>query len=64
MVIRSAQIHDCHSDARMAFEGEEAFVMVVEVTLRLNSFVKSDPRSSTEMLLLGKRRERMADSLR
>lgn len=48
----------------MAFEGEEAFVMVVEVTLRLNSFVKSDPRSSTEMLLLGKRRERMADSLR
>lgn len=38
--------------------------MVVEMALRLNSFVQSDPRSSTEMLRLGKRRECMADSLR
>lgn len=57
-------IRDCHSDAHMAFEGEEASGKVVEVALRWNSFVRFDPHGSTEIPLLGKRLEYMVDSLR
>lgn len=64
VVIPGGPTHDCHSDAHMAFEGEEASGTVVEVTLRLNSFVRFDPHSSIEMPLLGTRLEHMVDSLR
>lgn len=48
----------------MAFEGEEAPGTVVEVTLRLNRFVRFDPHSLTEVPLFGTRLEHMVDSLR
>lgn len=63
VVIRSGEVHDCHSDAHMAAEGEEAAGMVVEETLRWNSFVRSDPHSSAEMSLLDKRLGHMVDGL-
>lgn len=48
----------------MAFVGEEASGTVVEMTLRLNSFVRFDPHSSTAMPRVGKRPEHMVDGLR
>lgn len=63
VVIRSGEVHDCHSDAHTAAEGEEASGMVVEETLRWNSFVRSGPHSSAEMSLLDKRLGHMADGL-